>query len=217
MSEPDASSAAVQDDAFSYEGYEVVRGEFFAHTHEPSITFNRQRVSVNMACLKFLPDVEYVQILVNQKEQKLVVRPSNSEEKDAFVWRTQGEKKNPKKIMCRIFFAKIMDWMDWNPEYRHKLLGKLVSCNGKSLFVFDLTAPNTYRRISRSDGKTESARNPTFPKEWENQFGLPVEEHNKRLHIRRFEEYTIFSIKDAHEPQPFESAAQSSGDKENPS
>lgn len=26
----------IEDDAFSYEGYQVVRGEFFAHTYEPS-------------------------------------------------------------------------------------------------------------------------------------------------------------------------------------
>lgn len=25
-----------EDDAFSYDGYQVVRGEFFAHTYEPS-------------------------------------------------------------------------------------------------------------------------------------------------------------------------------------
>lgn len=28
----------IEDDAFSYEGYQVVRGEFFAHTYEPSST-----------------------------------------------------------------------------------------------------------------------------------------------------------------------------------
>ena len=207
---PAPTQETAKDDAFSYEGYEVVRGEFFAHTNEPSITFNSQRVSVNAACLKRLPDVEYVQMLVNPKEHKLAVRPSSGGEKDSFVWRTNGEKKRPKRIACRIFFAKVMDLMDWNPDYRHKLLGKLVCGNGKYLLVFDLTAPNIYRRISRDDGKMESARNPTFPKEWENQFGLPVEEHNRRLHVRRFEGYTVFSIGNNPEPKP-------SADKEKPS
>ena len=205
---------SIQDDAFNYEGYEVVRGEFLVHTHEPAITFTNQRISVNMACLKRLPDVEYVQILVNQKEQKLAVRPSSGDEKDSFVWRTHGEEKKPKHITCRIFFAKVMDLMDWNPDYRHKLLGKLVNGNGKSLLIFDLTTPNTYRRISKSGGKMEVARNPTFPREWESQFGLPVEEHSKRLQIRRFEGYTVFSIKDNRNPEPLADSANSSSDKE---
>ena len=41
-----------EDDAFSYDGYQVVRGEFFAHTYEPSFTFNSSKVSVNTACIK---------------------------------------------------------------------------------------------------------------------------------------------------------------------
>ena len=39
--------SVVEDDAFSYDGYQVVRGEFFAHTYEPSFTFNSNKVSVN--------------------------------------------------------------------------------------------------------------------------------------------------------------------------
>ena len=30
----------IDDDSFSYDGYQVVRGEFFAHIYEPSFTFN---------------------------------------------------------------------------------------------------------------------------------------------------------------------------------
>ena len=47
-----------EDDAFSYDGYQVVRGEFFAHTYEPSFTFNSSKVSVNTACIKKLPDTD---------------------------------------------------------------------------------------------------------------------------------------------------------------
>ena len=61
-----------EDDAFSYDGYQVVRGEFFAHTYEPSFTFNSSKVSVNTACIKKLPDTDFVQILVNPDEKKLV-------------------------------------------------------------------------------------------------------------------------------------------------
>jgi hypothetical protein len=67
--------SVVEDDAFSYDGYQVVRGEFFAHTYEPSFTFNSNKVSVNTACIKKLPDTDFVQILVNPDEKKLAVRP----------------------------------------------------------------------------------------------------------------------------------------------
>ena len=54
----DGQSDLIEDMDFSFDGYQVVRGEFFAHTFEPSFTFNNYKVSVNMACIKKLPSVE---------------------------------------------------------------------------------------------------------------------------------------------------------------
>lgn len=61
------------DDAFKYDSYQVVRGEFFSHIYEPSISFNNCKVYLNTACLKKLPEVDYVQILINPEEKKLAV------------------------------------------------------------------------------------------------------------------------------------------------
>ena len=65
----------IQDDSFNYDGYQVVRGEFFSHLYEPCITFNNFKVYMNTACIRKLPETDYVQILVNQEKKKLAVRP----------------------------------------------------------------------------------------------------------------------------------------------
>ena len=59
----------IEDVDFDYEGYQVVRGEYFAHIYEPSITFNHSKVYLNTASIKKLPDIDYVQILVNSEEK----------------------------------------------------------------------------------------------------------------------------------------------------
>lgn len=185
---------AIEDANFSYEGYQVVRGEYFAHLYEPSITFNRCKVSLNTACLKRLPDVNYVQILVNSEEMKLAVRPCNEDEKDSFPWCTS--KRKPKQITCRMFFAKIVHLMDWNLDYRYKLLGKLIKSGNEYLFIFDLTATEIYQRTIQEGEKPKTSRTPVFPAQWQNQFGLPVEEHRKQLQINIFNGYTVFGIRD---------------------
>ena len=48
----------VDNEQFDYTGYQIVRGEFFAHTFEPAIVFNKGKVSVNSACLRKLPETE---------------------------------------------------------------------------------------------------------------------------------------------------------------
>lgn len=188
---------AVEDETFSYDGYQVVRGEFFAHVYEPSITFNNCKVSLNKACLNRLPDVNYVQILVNQQDKKLAVRPCEEDEKDSFLWCTaKSTKRNPKQITCRMFFAKVAQMMKWNPDYKYKLLGKLIRSGGEYLFIFDLAATEIYPRVLSEGEKPKTTRTPVFPAEWQNQFGLPVEDHRRLLQVNIFDGYTVFGIKD---------------------
>ena len=183
-----------QKETFSYDGYQVVRGEFFAHTFEPSITFNDNKVYVNMACLNQMPMVEYIQILINQQTKKLVVRPCKEDEKDSFRWCSSTGRRRPKQITCRIFYAKLAEMMQWNPAYRYKILGKMVTANSEQLYIFDLTATEMYQRIRQESGRA-NGRTPIFPVEWQDQFGLPVNEHRKQLKINIFDGYTVFGIK----------------------
>lgn len=185
---------------FSYDGYQVVRGEYFAHLFEPSVTFNKCKVYLNTACIKKFPDIDYVQILVNSEEKKLAVRPCGEEQKDSFLWCTA--KRKPKQISCKIFSGMIADLMGWNLDYRYKLLGKLIKSNGEYLFIFDLKSFEMYeRKIVEGSDKPKSSRTPIFPEEWKNQFGLPVEEHKKQLQINLFNGYTVFGIKDNTKPK----------------
>lgn len=184
------------EEAFDYEGYQVVRGEFFAHVYEPSLSFNNYKVSVNTACIKKLPDFDYIQILVNPDEKKLAVRPCREDEKDSFRWCSATEKRSPKQITCRMFFVKVITLMGWDPNYRYKLLGKLIRSGDELLFVFDLKDPEIYVRTETADGKPKASRTPTFPEEWKNQFGLPASEHKSAVQISLFDGYAVFGLEE---------------------
>ena len=186
----------IEDESFTYDGFQVVRGEFFSHIYEPSFTLNLNKISVNMACIRKLPDVEYVQILVHPEEKNLVIRPCKEEEKDSFRWKTSGKKVSPKQVTCKVFFAKIYALMGWNLDYRYKLLGKLIRSNGELLFVFNLNNPEIYIRVFREGEKPRVSRTPVYPQEWKNQFGISVEEHRKSLSMNKFNEYTIFGVRE---------------------
>ncbi len=184
----------IQDAPFLYEGYQVVRGEFFAHLFEPSVTLNDEKVSVNSACIRKLPETEYVQFLVNPTEKKLAVKPSTEDTKDSFCWASAGSdgKRHPKTISCKIFFAKVMKLMNWDPKYRYKILGKLIRANKEYLFVFDLTSAETYQK--RNSKGENTSRRAMYPGEWDNQFGVPVSEHQDNVLISIFDDYAVFKI-----------------------
>ena len=150
---------------------------------------------MNTACIRKLPEVEYVQMLVNPEEKKIAVRPCQEDEKDSFRWRSAGNKLKPKQITCKVFFAKIMSLMGWNPNNRYKLLGKLIESGGELLFTFDLKTPEIFQRITKEDGSVKASRIPQYPEEWKNQFGLPIDEHRESLQVNIFEGYAVFGIK----------------------
>lgn len=86
--------------------------------------------------------------------------------------------------------------MDWNSNYRYKLLGKLIKSGGELLFVFDLNSAEIYQRAIKDDGKVKTSRTATFPEEWKNQFGLSVEEHKSNIQINTFNGYAVFGLQE---------------------
>lgn len=194
---PDPNAEVIEDPYFSYNGYQVVRSEFFSHIFEPSISFNNCKIQFNTACIKKLPTVEYVQFLVNPETKSLAVRPCHEDDKDAFVWcNTKNGKRKPRQITGRLFYAKIVSLMGWNPNHRYKLLGKIIRRADEYLILFDMNATEVYQRISAAGEKPKTSRTPVFPAEWQDQFGLPVEEHRKSLQVNIFDGYTVFSVQD---------------------
>ena len=190
----EVTSTQIIDTDFDYAGYQVVRGEFFSHLFEPSISFNNEKISVNSACINKIPDMDYVQILVNPNEKKLAVKPCKEDMKDSFCWitKTSNGKRKPKVITCRVFYAKVMNLMGWNRNYRYKILGKLIRTPLDTLFVFDLTCAETF--LKKKGDEAESIRTPLYPEEWMNQFGVSANEHQDSTLIEIFDDYAVFKF-----------------------
>lgn len=185
------------DREFNYDGYQVVRREFFAHINEPSVTFNNYKFYVNAACLNRFPQVNQVQVLVNQESKILAIRPCRAEDRDACAWCTIGSgRRKPKQITCKIFFAKVFSLMGWNLDYRYKLLGRVIHSKDEWLIAFDLTATEVYQRVLKDGEKPKSSRTPVFPEGWKTQFGLPFREHQKSMQVDIFEGYAIYGLRD---------------------
>lgn len=216
---PDGNSAPVLaegdellelNEDFNFDDFQVVRREFFAHMHEPSVSFNNCKFYVNTACLSKFPNSGYAQVLVNREKKILALRPCNEGSRDSFMWCSDPGKgkRKPKPITCKLFFAKIVELMGWNPDYRYKLLGKLIHSNGEYLIAFDLTATEVYQRTFPEGAKPKTSRTPVFPQDWQNQFGLPYNEHKQSMQINIFDGYAIYTIKEDAASKPDEATSE---------
>lgn len=160
-----------EDNSFSLDKFQVVRREFFSHMSEPSITFSDYKIGLNTACIRRLPDIDYIQFLVNRQTQKLAIRPCLESDLHSFQWCTSsGSKRKPRQVTGRIFFMKLFDMMDWNPSYRYKILGKLIRANDEYL-LYLTSLPRRF--ISGSSKKEPNQR----------QAGLPYSRQNGRTNL----------------------------------
>lgn len=183
------------DKPFSFAGFQVVRGEFFAHLFEPSVTFKDEKVSVNAACIRKLPTVEFVQFLVHPEKKMLAVKPCTEDSRDSFRWCSSGgtlKKRKPKTITCRVFYAKVMKLMGWNSSYRYKILGKLICTPTDKIFVFDLSASEAYQKRHKDDANVDNK--PRYSENWKDQFGVPIEDHDDAFQIGIFDDRVVFRI-----------------------
>ena len=198
----------IEDSSFSYDGYQVVRGEFFAHLFEPSVTLNNDKVSVNAACIRRLPQTDYVQLLVNPKEKKMVIKECDEDAKDALRWcriNKKNQKKVPRIIKSKIFSGMIYELMGWNPEYKYKLQGNLIRYEGEILVVFNMNETEIYTPITKDADGNKSKSIPYYPEDWKNSFGLSIKEHSQSTVVNLIEgyqrlEYQITSRKKSKKP-----------------
>ena len=163
-------------DSFDLDGFQIVRKEFFAHLREPSVSFNNCKFSVNSACLTKFPKTEYVQVMINRDSKILALRPCSEGARDSFAWCNASKgKRKPRAITCKLFFAKVVDLMGWNPNYKYKLLGRLIHANGEYLIAFDLHSTEVYQRTEIEGEKPKVSRQPVYPAGWQDQYPVNAE------------------------------------------
>lgn len=164
---------------FDFRGFEIARHELFDHQNRPAVT------------------VVDVQALVNQEKKVLVLLPCEEGARDAVPWSIKGRgKPKPKQVTCKLFTYKLFTLMEWAPQHRYKIMGKIIHARDTYLIAFDLTAPEVYEKTVTDDSKTRVSRVPVFPAEWKDQFGLPYYEHKQTMQVNIFDGYAVYAIKD---------------------
>lgn len=214
----DEKAAEIEKD-FSYNGYQVVRRELFAHLREPAVVIRRDSITFNTACINGLEDAVYIQILVNQDQKRMVVKKCEENDKDALRWCiAKPDKRKSRKMTNKIFSGMVYEMMKWNANCRYKILGHKITVEDETIYVFELAETETYldvKRKKKSDSDSPSIeestevksgntpltdeeikkmnRVPFYPEEWKGTFGLPVEEHRKALEITKLNGYVEFT------------------------
>ena len=201
----DDEKAAEIQKTFSYNGYQTVRRELFAHLREPQMTIRKDSITFNTACIEGLEDTVYIQILVNQDQKRLVIKKCEKDDRDSLRWCIQkNDKRKSRKITGRQFCNMIYKMMSWDNLCRYKILGHRIDYQGETLYVFELDDAEIFReRPKRTKAELEKLREEMTPEELEaikqreakasripfypgdlDTYGVPVEKHEDRVSLQ---------------------------------
>ncbi len=200
---------------FSYDGYQIVRREMFAHLREPSVVIRKDSITFNTACINGLEDAVYIQVMINRGQHRMVIRKCEENDKDSLRWCVaKPDKRKSRKISSKEFSQRLYELMDWSDKCRYKILGHRIVFEGAVLYVFELDETEivferkkkTVAQVADSKEETltqeqiEERQNeekgmpmkPFYPDDWEHSFGIPVDEH-KNVSLGSTEQYQSFS------------------------
>lgn len=202
-----AQRTAELEKEFSYDGYQVVRKELFAHLRDPAITIRKDSVTFNTACINGMEDVVYIHMMFNKELKRIVVEGCDENDKDALRWCVaKPDKRKSRKMMGRPFSELIYREMGWDEGCRYKILGYRIQFEGKTLYVFDLNVPEVFlekKRKQKTDSVKTSESAPVqaeeqpkantrkgyYPDDIANTFGVSVEQHKEETAFHHMDGY----------------------------
>ena len=204
--------------SFSYDGYQIVRKELFAHLRDPAITIRKDSVTFNTACIEGLEDVVYIHMMFNRELKRIVVEGCDENEKDALRWCiAKPDKRKSRKMVGRPFSELVYREMGWDENCRYKILGYRIQFEGKTLYVFDLMVPEIFHERKSSKKNEQASQEVTempnedaqkndatetevntrkgyYPDDVANTFGVPVEQHRADTEIQQMDGYISVGI-----------------------
>ena len=204
--------------SFSYDGYQIVRKELFAHLRDAAITIRKDSVTFNTACIEGLEDVVYIHMMFNRELKRIVVEGCDENDKDALRWCiAKPDKRKSRKMVGKPFSELVYREMGWDENCRYKILGYRIQFEGKTLYVFDLMVPEIFherkRRKKNEQASQEVAEMPNedaqnnnaaeievntrkgyYPDDVANTFGVPVEQHRADTEIQQMDGYISVGI-----------------------
>ncbi len=199
---------------FSYDGYQIVRREMFAHQREPAVTIRADSITFNTACIDGLEDAVYIHIMVSDNEKRMVIRKCGENDKDSLRWCIAKPDKRKSRTIKGRFSKKIYSMMNWMEGCRYKILGHKITYQGETLYVFELEECEIFReRPKRTKAEKEEraksmtqeelkeadrrerkeSMTPFSPANAEDTFGLPVEQHQKQIQLSSMEQFQNIS------------------------
>lgn len=138
---------------FDLSDFEKVDSQLFSNAQQPMCWFKYNQMYFNRACLDKMKNTQYIELLFEPNEKILAIRSCNEYDDYAIKWGVEkNDKLSPLTKTSSGISHILFDCMEWNQDYRYRMIGVRRTKNNDSIVLFDLNnAEAIYREELESD------------------------------------------------------------------
>lgn len=182
--------------------FQVARKEYcVASKFSANITININKIQFSAACVRFYPETNYIEILIDPTNKRLAIRPCTEYDKDAYKW-ARIQSKDNKRVSRQITMTDAWEiffrMMNWDPKNRYKVFGtrKIYNNADMVLFLLEEAVEYTVEKEIQPDGQVRTKRNAFLPPKWRDSFGDYVDIHDSKMELAAEETFKLFNTPD---------------------
>ncbi len=161
---------------------EVLRLEFTSSRLKPKVILSYETISFSKSCLDLLPDIQFINVLIDRVKKRIIILPVDKHAKDALQWCSVSKEGYVKKRLCtaKKFAEKLYDMMHWVKENKYRVLAYYQEIEGVRLLVFNLREYEMVvpEFITTKTGKIIKRGQVYLPGDWNN-FGMSLDLHSE--------------------------------------
>lgn len=211
-----------EDGDFDLRDFEVARSQYFNTPQPVTLTFSYNDMKFGTGSTKKLPNTEFIELLINPKENLVAVRPSKKDAKTAIQWtRKKLGVVCPKLISGAAFLPIIYEIFGWDTDFKYRVRGTRHQKGTESILLFDMSETEVFIPTSvedyDDDGEIikipqkilEEGTSPVtstatrvcgFPEDWATGFGVTFYRHAQIQELRYLAENGEWMIDSEGEP-----------------
>ncbi len=122
------------------DGFQIVSGNLFSTLSAPTMTIWPDSISFSQTAYSTLNNCDAITLMLNKNKKSIAVSSVQTSHPNAIIWKKGRDTVKYSKISCTTFARKLYDEWGYDPKYRYKALGRLVTAEKRVMLLFEFSS-----------------------------------------------------------------------------